>query len=130
MIHVDCIPKPSPIHGVGLFALKAISSGTLIWTLEAKDRKIVQPSEFNKMDPVTQYLTRFYGWLPTGKGYWIVPTDISRFINHSVKANTTTEATRFYAAKDIRAGEEITQDYSKFEYLRSEVLPDDEAIVP
>lgn len=131
MTRVRTMPKPSPIHGVGLFALEDIQSGELIWEPDAQ-HSLHRPAEVNAMDPIDQWEVRFYGWWSAEEVGWIhYPEDDCRFINHSTTPNTRTDTQTgcVYAYGRIPAGAEITQDYRKFEDpLRGELMPgpDDE----
>jgi len=92
---------PSPIHGRGLFALEPIAAGTVVWKYDpAVDRIEIEP------DP------NGYSWR-VFSGH-VVPGDAACFINHSSTPNlsTTPGLSPCVAARDIAAGEEITEDYS------------------
>ena len=50
---------------------------------------------------------------------WHVDFDMSKFINHSFQANISQDATKtdayLIAVRDIKKGEELTQNYLEFE---------------
>lgn len=106
---------PSPIHGVGVFAVQDIAKGTemrlrwsplgLLWVALSQ----VKP-EVKKI-----ILQR---WPPAKEGYpFLHPhedANLPSFINHSEEPNYSQE--KDCALKDIKAGEEITEDYGKYKY--------------
>ncbi len=110
--------KPSPIHGVGVFAIRNIPKGTyifpdddeeLIWIdkrilgrLSSEQRKLYEdfciikgdlygcPRSFNNMTPA-----------------W--------YLNESATPNIASDnAYRFFAMRDIKKGEELTVDYDTY----------------
>jgi len=110
MLFVKTIVQPSKIDGQGLFALTHISAGTMIcdWTVSSA---LIQDVPHLTIDYVKKY-----GWLDKGTHKLRVAIDDTRFINHSYKPNTYTGADMCqYALRDIEPGDEITEDYSKFD---------------
>ena len=113
--------KPSPIHGVGIFAEKDIPKGDDPFRLY----KPLDWQELNKSDieslpeHVQKIISDFYA--PDG-GRIYVPTnglnvfDISFYMNHSDSPNmiTTDGGENFIAGRDIAAGEELTSDYNTY----------------
>jgi SET domain-containing protein len=98
-------------HGIGVFAAHEISQGTylrLYRSLEAdpprKVRRTEVPGEFIKycLDLDNEYVMR-----PNDFGHM----EIVWFLNHSDQPNARHEAHRYYALRDIAAGDEITIDY-------------------
>lgn len=92
--------RPSLIHGLGLFALNPIPKGTVVWAFdEVVDT--LQPSPGGD-----------FSWR-TEEGY-VIPGDDAKYINHSPEPNleTTPGLTPVVAARDIHAGEELTESYT------------------
>ncbi|OGN06706.1 MAG: hypothetical protein A2750_03200 [Candidatus Yanofskybacteria bacterium RIFCSPHIGHO2_01_FULL_45_42] len=113
--------RPSKIHGVGCFAICDIPAGTdpfkqsggkMIWVSRRSLRGL--PRELKKL----------YGDFCVRKGNkYGCPAnfnqlDVSWYLNHSKKPNMVCRVEKgvynFYAARDIRKGEEITIDYYKY----------------
>lgn len=117
MLHVSTIVKPSNIHGVGLFSLCNIPKGFVVWTLEKPFYLEVSNEDFNDLSHLEQRLLMFYGWFSDNR--WIRVYDDSQFINHSFNPNLKPVEERFClkAGEEIRAGEELTEDYTKFETI-------------
>lgn len=113
--------QPSPIHGVGIFAIRDIPVDTDPFLLN-KDLDWV---EFNRADfeGLPEYVKKiindfYYGegdkvWLPA-QGLNVF--DISFYINHSDKPNMITKdgGETFVTARDIKEGEELTSDYNTY----------------
>jgi len=111
----------SNIHGVGLFAQEGISKGTVIWKfLNGFDQKFTREQILHFPDLLQIYIAT-YAWKSKKSGLYCLSADHDGFMNHSDDPNCLCEymddedevVTR--AKKDIRAGEEITVNYSSFE---------------
>lgn len=113
--------KPSPIHGVGIFAEIDIPKG-------ADPFRLYQPLNWAELDRadieslpehVKKIISDFYA-PDDGKIY--VPAnglnvfDITFYINHSDTPNmlTTDGGENFVAGRNIAAGEELTSDYNTY----------------
>ena len=107
-----------PNAGIGLFADQDIKSGTKIWEYNPNhDREYNHSDIVNSNSLVCEFLTTY-----TFKynGYYYLCIDNARFFNHSDNPNCEskefTESNLGYtvAKRDIKRGEELTDDYSKF----------------
>lgn len=124
MMFVDTIIRPSKIHGLGLFAVRAIAKGTLVWRyVEPVDRRI--HGLCSATDAWREFLAK-YAYRPPGADYIELCGDASLFMNHSDAPNCgawpksdymseTPDCT--YALRDIAADEELTEDYRTFNIL-------------
>jgi len=118
--------KTSDIHGLGLFAKRLIPKGTIWWHARPQDVLIVSKDQFLILDlsQKTKEKKNFMHYLLTYSYYerntdsLIFCLDNSRFVNHSFNANSgaTEDENGFCSVtlKDIQPGEEITEDYSKY----------------
>jgi uncharacterized protein len=104
----------SPIHGNGVFASEDIFPGTVIWTQGAE---ILYSEEiFARLSDFEKDFISVWGWKDKLDGFYHLPLDNDRFINHSVRPNTGfDENGLMIAARFIARGEEILCDYSEFE---------------
>ena len=106
---------PSTIHGVGVFSEDHIPQGAVVWQWhEGIDRRIA-PDVVEALPPFCQDFLKRYGWIEGGQ--YTICIDNERFINHSDTPNCvfSEDGTQAIAARDILAGEEITQDYRTFD---------------
>ena len=117
MMRVKTYVAPSPIAGLGLFAGEDIKKGTETWRyLPLVDSKL-DPSDFEKLDPLSQEFIKKYCGLSKTTGKYIIYGDDTRFCNHSKNANVAISTVKFddeynsIAIRDIKKGEELTIDY-------------------
>jgi SET domain-containing protein len=118
--------KTSDIHGLGLFAKRMIPKNTIWWHARPKDVLIVSKEQFltlensKKSTLIKNYIHSLltYSYYERELDALIFCLDDSRYVNHSFTANSgaAKDETGFraMALRDIQAGEEITEDYSKY----------------
>lgn len=127
MLCVETYLAPSLIHGTGLFSAAFIANGTIVWCFrEGFDRKI-PPTDWHALNQEAQRFLQHFGWQDRDSDCWYLSVDNERFLNHSPMPNTACQdyngditLTALCAVRDIEAGEELTEDYSRF--LRPEQL--------
>lgn len=104
---------PSPIHGVGVFAVQDIKKGQGVY-LRWEPKGMLQTT-LSQLKPEVKKLI-VQRWPPTRDGYpFIHPHEdvhLLSFMNHSDEPNY--DPKKDVAMKDIEAGEEITEDYGKY----------------
>jgi len=116
----------SPIHGLGLFALRPVPAGTPIWRFVPGFDRAFPPDETAQWpDPARKHLSH-YGYFDSSTGRWFLGGDLAIFMNHSENPNTgapevhgAAPVTR--ALRDIASGEEITCDYHAFDHSEKPV---------
>jgi SET domain-containing protein len=107
--------RRSPIAGFGVFALEPIRRDARI--VDYAGERI---SHAESLRREARQLPRGRIWCFTVNRRWVrdasVGGNIARFINHACRPNCYTEVSRgviwIRAARDIRAGEELTYDYN------------------
>lgn len=119
MIHIKYKLDRSKYHGIGLFADQDIKKGTLIYTASPILDVNITQEQFDSLDDKEKQEVRWWGFFDEQSQKWHVDFDVSHFINHSNEGTVTqdSEYTEAYlvASRDIRAGEELTQNYLEFE---------------
>lgn len=119
MIHVGYKLDKSAHHGIGLFADQDILKGALIYTASPLLDVNITQAQFDSLDEKEKQEVRWWGFFDEPSKKWHVDFDVSHFMNHSYDATTTQDPTHedayLVAAKDIKAGEELTQNYLEFE---------------
>jgi hypothetical protein len=95
--------RPSAIHGQGLFAAQSIRKGQDVWRFEPR------------VDQISAVASGHFSWR-TEYGY-VTPGDDAKFINHSKTPNlwTMPGMAPVCAARDIEAGEELTESYADYD---------------
>jgi hypothetical protein len=111
MIHPDTELKfISNEVGYGVVATKYIPAGTITWVLDELDREF-SPLELERMAPLCQNILDTYTFR-NNKGNFVLCWDNGRYVNHSFNSNCLTTAYDFeIAIRDIRPGEQLTDDY-------------------
>jgi hypothetical protein len=108
---VKCTLKPSPIHGIGVFALRDIKKGECVNCLSREATWFcLPPDELKRLRPdvLALILDRWPGTTqqqPFHSPNW--DANLMSFMNHSNKPNSQFDM----AVRDIKTGEEITEDY-------------------
>ena len=105
---------PSKIEGVGVFTLRDISKGEklyadlapTVFTLAHKDMRKLRPE-------IREMLLGQWPQIVNGSRFAYPTTRIQAFINHSDQNNY--DAKNDVVLADIKAGEEITEDYRAIE---------------
>ncbi len=118
--------RESTIHGLGLFAKRVISKGTIWWHARPQDVLIMQKEQFLTLDAscksplMKNYIQSLltYSYYERDLDALIFCLDDSRYVNHSLNATSgaSEDENGFcsVALRDIQPGEEITEDYSKY----------------
>ena len=104
-----CLGKSEiPGAGIGLFAAEDIPRGAVIWQRDEGFDLVIDEADWPPGVP--DDFLRFYGFSPAGAGRYVVCLDNARFMNHSRTPNGVGDR-ETVAARDIKAGEELTEDY-------------------
>lgn len=141
MLLVPVYLAPSSIDGVGIFARHPIAAGTCVWRFAPGFDQRYTREEFLALPDAAQRFLAKYSYRSKVSGLYVLDNDLARHINHADDPNVRSVAEDgepemlSIAARDITAGEEITEDYSLYEdatdpdnlrfLLEPELLPDD-----
>jgi SET domain-containing protein len=99
----------SSIHGVGVFTSQDILKGDLVW--ESGCEVEWTQEQFERLSPKMQEIILTRGWKDTITSTYHLSIDNDQFTNHSDNANITHYADgKGYANRDIKAGEELTDN--------------------
>ncbi len=119
MIHIRYKLGASSLHGVGLLADQDIPKGALIYTPSPLLDVNLTQEQFDSLDEREREEVHWWGFYDEPSQKWHVDFDMTRFINHSYDATVTQDPAyaeaHLVAARDIQAGEELTQNYLEFE---------------
>ena len=97
--------------GHGVFATRDIPRGTITWVRDKLDQAFSADQIRQMREPHQQVLGK-YGYTDR-HGKTILCWDHGRFMNHSCEATCLSAGYDFEVAiRDVRAGEELTDDYS------------------
>jgi uncharacterized protein len=113
-----CVPtelRMSPIHGIGVYLLKPVKKGNLIWRFDSRIDRVYTESEIASLPEIMQQYIKMYSCFEQQSGVWVSYGDNSRHINHSDTPNLESLSIAFgddVALVDIPAGTELTSDYN------------------
>jgi SET domain-containing protein len=118
MLVVPSFVEKSPISGFGVFAVKKIKKGDVVWLFDPNADQTFTASEFEDLlvGLSKENRDRFEHWSYKRGNTYILCADNSKFLNHSSDPNCGGEImTIDFALKDIKAGEELTCNYLNFD---------------
>ena len=104
--------------GYGVVAKKLIKKGTITWAFDHLDREYT-PEQIQGMDEIYRDVLMTYTFR-NRKGNHVFCWDHGRYVNHSFRANCMATAYNFeIAIRDIRPGEQLTNDYGFLNIIES-----------
>jgi SET domain-containing protein len=119
MIHIKYRLKESPLHGIGLFADEDLKVGQLVYTASPLLDVNITQEQFDSLSEREREEFRWWGFFDEPSGMWHVDFDVSKFINHAKDGTVTQdeehEEAHLVTTRNIKAGEELTQNYLEFE---------------
>ena len=118
-IGVYCKLAPSPIHGVGVFALVDIPKDTDLFGPDTTNLILIAPSDVDKLPPSYKQLYQDFAVLHDG--WWHCPPSFNHmtnawYLNHSDTPNVVCiiDDYAFISLRDIVVGEELLVDYNTY----------------
>src|SRR3989344_3535378 len=119
MIHIKYKLDASANHGIGLFADENLRQCQLIYTASPLLDVNITQEQFDSLADCEKEEIRWWGFKIEDEGVWHVDFDVSKFINHSYEPTVTQDANHddayLIATREIKKGEELTQNYLEFE---------------
>jgi uncharacterized protein len=120
MLRVKTKLGASKIEGIGLFADQFIPRDTVVWEFNPLIDLKLSEDEIATLAEGARQQVQKYSYRDELTGLYIFCGDDARFFNHSEKPNCVDVTWgpfggRTIADKDIRAGEELTCNYSSFD---------------
>jgi SET domain-containing protein len=111
---------PSPLHGVGVFAIRPIKKATQLFGDDDTGLIAVSPSSITRLPHGLKRLYRDFCIIQAkGKSY-LCPKNfnlmtVSWYLNHSAQPNVRCDRNfNFYSLRHIKIGEELTVDYDSY----------------
>jgi SET domain-containing protein len=117
---------PSPLHGVGVFAVRPIKKGTKLF---GDDNAALVPMKRSRITRLSPGIRRLYTdfCIIQAKGeLYLCPNNfnqmtVSWYLNHSTKPNVRCDRDfNFYSLRQIKTGEELTVDYDSYNEFPNE----------
>jgi SET domain-containing protein len=113
MLMVKTYLDRSPIHGLGVFASEFIRKETKIWRFVEGFDRCYTPKQFARLPKQAREYLKSYAYRVDGEILFTADND--HYINHSDDPNTYLKNGYVLARRNIRKGEEITNDYREFD---------------
>ena len=113
MLLVKTYLDKSKIHGIGVFAGQSIRKNAKIWRFVFGFDRYYSKKKIAKLPKQARDYLKLHGY--QWKNEILLSMDYDTFMNHSADANTYYRNGYVLARRDIRKGEEITNDYRAFE---------------
>lgn len=99
--------------GGGVFATRDIPAGAIVFVRDNFD-KVFTPAQFAALEGEYREIANLYSYR-AADGHRVMGWDLSKYVNHSCAANVIATGYGFeLAIRDIRAGDQITDDYGLF----------------
>lgn len=123
----------SVINGKGVFAIKPIPKGKIVWLYDKEQDLSVTQEDFATFNEEKKEWFYHSAYLSPWSGLWICPprNDASNYTNHSADNNLSvaydtdvSSEPYFIANRDIKQGEELTNNYHEFDKITQETNPD------
>ena len=116
MLRIKTKLAMSKLHGIGLFAAEFIPKGTITWQYDPEFDIAFSEDMFKKIpkNVLDQFMK--YSYYDHELKKYILCSDDQRFINHSTHYNINSSPRKDVALRDIKKGEELTCDYTHYEY--------------
>ena len=122
MLLIKTKVKSSSVHGLGLFADEDISKNSVIWKFSPLLDIQIDEDDFEKLCQYEKDYINHFGYFSRKSNKYNLSFDDVRYINHSEQGNVTIDETKdeeteypVIAARDIKKGEEILQNYYEFD---------------
>lgn len=133
MYQVPVRVSESTIEGKGVFATAVISKGSRVWIFTEGHDIVMNTKEYNALPEKEKAKIKKTGYLSPWSGQWIFPpaNDPAQFTNHSPNNNLSvvfdgevSPEPFFIANRDIKQGEELTNNYHEFDKITQQTKPE------
>ncbi|KKR71621.1 MAG: Nuclear protein SET [Candidatus Roizmanbacteria bacterium GW2011_GWB1_40_7] len=119
MIYIKYKLDKSKFHGIGLFTDEDLKKGQLVYTASPLLDVNITREQFDQLDEKEKREIEYWGFWDEPNNLWHVDFDVSKFINHSYEPTLTQDQNHqdayLITTKNLKAGEELTQNYLEFE---------------
>ncbi len=118
--------RPSPIHGIGVFAAEPIYQGQVVWQFDPRIDLRIALTMLGEFPPAIQEYLKIRAYIEVFQGgeVMVLCADNAKFVNHSDHPNLidSQDGMLEYAAWDISVDEELTCNYYTSDMAAAEKL--------
>ena len=115
---ITCFLAPSKIHGIGVFALRDIKDREKLYCQEYERQPFKIPFDRMKKEVNAWELIQSYHPTITVGGHFMSPSEATLLVSYiNFSENPNYHRALDIALRDIKKGEEITEDYGEYTYL-------------
>jgi len=111
--NVEVKKSKNPKCDMGLFAKEFIPMNSIVWEFTEHIDAKVPLAIYDDLNAAQKNFCDKYGYVQNEWLYLL--NDLGKFVNHSITPNTEYKNGKVYAVKDINIGDEIWENYSKFD---------------
>ncbi len=121
--------RPSKLNGIGVFAIRNIKKGTYVFPGDDDDILWVSSSQVKLLPRKIKRLYEDFSIVKEEGKMYGCPLSFNRltvawYLNESANPNVGCDHNyRFFALRDVKAGEELTVDYRAYNEFRVEKKP-------
>lgn len=116
MMLVRCRTGPSPIEGLGVFALEPVTAGQPVWRLQPGFDRVLPVDAADGLPVCQQEFLGRHAYFDSRHNALVLCCDDARFMNHADDPNVSdVREDVCYALRDIAAGEEFTCNYHQLD---------------
>ena len=117
MMLIKTYVAPSPISGVGVFSAEFVAKGAKLWEIHPRFDLTFTPADIDKLpESMKDFFATYSYRFAAQPDAVMVNLDNSRFMNHTLDANTNfAQFNTGWAVRDIQPGEELTCNYHEFD---------------
>jgi len=119
MMHIKYKLDKSKLHRIGFFTQEDLKKGQVVYTASPLLDVNITRKQFDSLDEKEKAEIKYWGFWDESNNVWHVDFDNSKFINHSLNPTLTQDPQHkdayLVAIRDVKAGEELTQNYLEFE---------------
>jgi SET domain-containing protein len=126
MLAIRARVGPSPIHGLGVFAVEAVPKGAIVSRFRPPLDVQFTRVFYDALSAAERAFLDCYAYRNRFSGLYILTGDHDRFMNHSDTPNVGLDpsgALAMVALTDLPAGTELTCDYTAFDADWARKLP-------
>lgn len=111
LLLIEHYVAPSPVHGLGVFAVNFVSKGTKVWVVHPVIDRVIPISDLKGLPNHVVKRVEMHGEFLPHLDSFRLGFDGAQFLNHCDEPDLVDRGDEMFATRDIIAGEELYCDY-------------------